>query len=152
MFFRSLVPLALCLLLSSCVTSLKTVQTPGTSLAGKKVFYVERHPEEDWGYHQMIADEMCMMGYTASAGEPYKAPANAEAIVTYDDKWHWDMSPYLLELNLRVLDPKTRSLIVKTRNYRTSLARRNPKTMAQEALRSTFGLPKKLTVWVPSKE
>jgi hypothetical protein len=139
------------IILSSC-TSLKTELTPGASLAGKNLFYVERHPEEDWGFHQMIADEMCMMGHTASAGEPHQGPAGIDAIVTYDDKWSWDLSPWMYGLDLRVLDAKTRSLIVKTSNRRGSLFRRNPKQMAQETLRATFGLPKKFTVWVPSKE
>jgi hypothetical protein len=55
-------------------------------------------------------------------------------------------------LDLRILDAKTRSLMVKTSNRRGSLFRRNPKQMAQETLRSSFGLPKKLTVWIPSSE
>jgi hypothetical protein len=58
----------------------------------------------------------------------------------------------MLELNVRVLDAQSRSLIVKGRSYRTSLARRNPKTMARETIRAIFGQPKKLTVWVPSRE
>lgn len=140
------------ILLSSCVASLKTEHTPGASLKGRDLFYVERHPDEDWGYHRMIADEMCMMGYKASAGEANQAPAGVDGIVTYDDKWTWDLSPYLYELELRILDPKDRTLLVKTRNVRSSLVRNNPKQMAQGALRSTFGLPAKLTVWVPSKE
>jgi hypothetical protein len=143
--------LALPLLFVSC-TSLKTERTPGASLEGKRLFYVERHPEEDWGFHQMIADEMCMMGYKASAGEPNQAPAGVDALVTYDDKWSWDLSPWMYGPDLRILDAKTRSLIVKTSNLRGSLFRRNPKQMAQENLRSTFGLPKKLTVWIPSSE
>jgi len=143
--------LALSLLFTSC-TSLKTQRSPGASLEGKRLFYVERHPEEDWGFHQMIADEMCMMGHTATAGEPNLAPASADAIVTYDDKWSWDLSPWMYGLDLRILDARTRTLIVKTSNRRGSLFRRNPKQMAQETLRASFGLPKKLTVWVPSSE
>lgn len=145
--------LVLPLLLASCVTSLKSERAPGaSSIVGKKLFYVERHPEEKWGFHQTIADEMSMMGYKAAAGEPHQAPAGTDAIVTYDDKWYWDLSPYMYQLDLRILDPKDRSLLVKTVNLRTSLARRNPKQMAQEALRETFGQPRKLTVWIPSKE
>jgi hypothetical protein len=118
----------------------------------KRHFYVERHPEEDWGLHQILADEISLLGYKASAGEPGRQPAVADAVVTYDDKWFWDLSPYMLELNVRVLDAQSRSLIVKGRSYRTSLARRNPKTMARETIRAIFGQPKKLTVWVPSRE
>lgn len=113
---------------------------------------MERHPKEDWGFHQMIADEMCMMGHMAAAGEPNHAPAGADAIVVYDDKWSWDLSPWMYGLDLRILDAKTRSLLVKTSNRRGSLFRRNPKQMAQETLRATFGLPKKFTVWIPSSE
>jgi hypothetical protein len=138
--------------LCSCALSLKTERAPGVSVTDKRVFYVERHPEEDWGLHQILADEISMLGYQASAGEAGRQPSNADAIVTYNDKWWWDLSPYMLELNVRVLDANSRSLIVKTRNYRTSLFRRNPKTMARETIRATFGLPKKLTVFVPSRE
>jgi hypothetical protein len=141
------------ILLSSCVqTTLETEHAPGASLRGKRLFYVERHPDEDWGFHQTIADEITMMGYKASAGEPNQGPAGVDAIVTYVDKWHWDVSPYMFSLDLRILDPKTRSLLVKTRNVRPSLVRRNPKQMAQENLRSTFGLPEQSTVWIPSTE
>ena len=143
--------LVLPLLFASC-TSLKTERTPGASIEGKRLFYVERHPEEDWGFHQVIADEMTMMGYKAAAGEPNQAPAGSDAIVTYDDKWSWDLSPWMYGLDIRILDARTRSLIVKTSNRRGSLFRRNPKQMAQEALRETFGKPRKLTVWIPSTE
>jgi hypothetical protein len=149
--FLLALPALLLPLLASC-TSLKTERTPGASLEGKRLFYVERHPEEDWGFHQMIADEMSMMGHKTAAGEPNHAPAGTDAIVTYDDKWSWDLSPWMYGLDIRILDAKTRSLLVKTSNRRGSLFRRNPKQMAQEALRETFGQPRKLTVWIPSKE
>src|SRR3954469_16362961 len=126
--------------LCSCATALKTERSPGTSITDKREFYVERHPDEEWGFHQILADEIALLGYKASAGEAGKQPRTADAIVTYNDKWWWDLSPYMLELNVRVLDAKSRSLIVKTRDYRTSLARRSPKTMAREAVRAVFGL------------
>jgi hypothetical protein len=63
--------------------------------------------------------------------------------VIYDDKWHWDITMYLLSLDLRVLDPNTRSLVAKATTYRPSLQRRSPKTMARETLQALFGGLKK---------
>ena len=136
--FLRLLAVALALLLSNCAY-LKTETVAGQSLNTKKSFYVERHPKEDWNFHQMIADEIAFRGYTASAGEPGHAPAAVDAIVTYNDRWYWDMSPYLLQLDIRILDAKTRSLIASGTSYRPSLQRKSPKNMAKETVGVIFG-------------
>ncbi len=121
----------------SCA-SIKTERTPGESLSGKKTFYVERLEGEESGLHRVIADELSLLGFAASAGEKGQGPQKVDALVTYWDKWFWDITPYLLQLDIRVIDPKTRNLIAKGTSYRPSMQRRSPKEMAKETLNAIF--------------
>lgn len=123
--------------MTSCA-SIKTERTQGESLIGKKTFYVERLDGEESGLHRVIADELSLLGFAASAGEEGRAPQKVDALVTYWDKWFWDITPYLLQLDIRIIDPKTRNLIAKGTSYRPSLQRRSPKEMVKETLNAIF--------------
>ena len=124
---------------SGCVsTSLTANKTAGADLSGLKTFYVEKLPADERNVHQVIADQLTQMGYSASAGTDSTPPAGTDAIVTYQDKWMWDFSMYMIELNIQFRDPKTRFTLVNGKSFRTSLARKSPQGMAAEVLAEIF--------------
>jgi hypothetical protein len=141
MLFHRLLAVSLALLLSNCAMR-RVDPVAGQSLKGKQSFFVERHPKEDWNFHQMIADEIAFMGFTASAGEAGQAPAGVDAIVNYDDHWSWDITPWMYMLEISILDARTRNLIISGTSARGSLERRSPTTMAKETLGVIFGTVK----------
>ena len=55
---------------------------------------------------QLIADKLRSKGVTVTTGvDP--APSNVDAVVTYVDKWMWDITMYMLELTITIRDPKS---------------------------------------------
>ena len=138
---KYVVPFLLTLLVglsSGCVTQLKSDISPGTNLKAIKQFYVVRLPADQRGVEKLIADRLNLMGYKATAGEKAAVPAEAEAIVTYQDKWMWDITMYMIELNVQVRQPKTEITMATGHTLRTSLARKSPADMVEEVLTDLF--------------
>ena len=83
--------------------------------------------------NSMIANRLKRAGFEATAGmDVSDAPADVDAIVTYEDHWQWDMSNYLIVLRIDFRDPKTQELLASGQSYRTSLDRKPPAFMVDE--------------------
>ena len=74
------------------------------------------------------------MGYPASAGEKDEIPEDVDTLITYRDNWRWDITNYMIKINIQFKDGKSRELIVSGESYRTSLARKSPEEMIKETL------------------
>ena len=125
-------------LTSGCVTKLNSTVSPGTNLKTLKKFYVVRLAADQRGIEKVISDRLNVMGYKATAGEKTAVPDDAEAIVTYQDKWMWDLTMYMIELNVQVRQPKTDIAMATGHSLRTSLARKSPPEMVEEVLTDLF--------------
>ncbi|MBI3885568.1 MAG: hypothetical protein HY302_07545 [Opitutae bacterium] len=124
--------------LSGCVTQLKSDITPGTNLKALKTFYVVRLPADQRGTDKLIADRLSVMGYKATSGEKSAVPGDVDAVVTYQDKWMWDITMYMIELNVQVRQPKTEIALATGHSLRTSLVRKSPAAMVEEVLGDLF--------------
>ncbi len=126
-------------LTSGCVvTQLKSEVVPGNDLKALKKFYVIHLASDQRGVEKLIADRLNIMGYQATAGEKSAMPDDAQAIVTYQDKWMWDITMYMIELNVQIRQPKTEMAIATGHSLRTSLARKSPPEMVEEVLTDLF--------------
>jgi hypothetical protein len=125
-------------LTSGCVTKLNSSVAPGTDLKAIKSFHVVRLPADERGVEKLIADRLNTMGYKATSGEKSATPETAEAIVTYQDKWMWDITMYMIELNIQIRQPKTDVALATGHSLRTSLARKSPAEMVNEVLTDIF--------------
>lgn len=131
--------LAFTLLIAGCVsTSLEGDVDPNIDMANLNTFYVLRQPKDDKGIEKLIAAELQSYGKNSSYGNDSSPPEEVDAVVTYIDKWMWDITMYLLELTIEVRDPKTNYIFAKGHSYRTSLARRSPEAMVEEVLSTIF--------------
>ena len=81
-----------------------------------------------------ITDEISLLGYDVSKGKKEEIPEDTKAIVSYTDGWYWDMSMYMLSLEMIVREKATNDYIAESFVERTSLIRKNTKEMAREAL------------------
>lgn len=125
----------LLIVLSSCVnTQLTGDVDPSVDLSSLKSFYVVREADDDRGIEELIAAELNAMGMTASSGDAAEPPSPVDAVVTYQDKWMWDITMYMLELNIDFRDPETNYPFATARSYRTSLARKSKEEMVSEVL------------------
>jgi hypothetical protein len=117
---------------------MSATKDPSTDLGKLKAFYVVHLPADDRNIDKIIADQLNLMGYKATAGESSSTPANVDAVVTYQDRWMWDITMYMIELNIQVRDPQTNFVLASGRSMRPSLERKSPPDMAQEVLQSIF--------------
>jgi hypothetical protein len=57
-----------------------------------------------------------------TAGATGQRPANASFVVTYVDRWAWDMRTFLRDIGIEVRDAKTGAIVADARSYQSSLA------------------------------
>lgn len=127
------------LLISGCVnTELVSDIDPSADLVSLQSFYVAKSPTDDRGIEAIIAAELNAMGKDATSGSDPKPTVAVDAVVTYVDKWMWDITMYLIELTVDLHDPATDYRFATARSYRTSLARKSPEEMVNEVLGKLF--------------
>ena len=111
---------------------------PGKDIVEADVFYVERFSPDNRDLHKLIADNLSTRGYTVTFGEEGGAPDNATVVVTYVDKWMWDITMYLIELTITFREPETGAALGSGNSYHTSLTRLSPEAMVDEVLNNIF--------------
>jgi hypothetical protein len=110
---------------------------PSTNLSALKTMYVKKIPADDGGTNLLIADRLRTKGVTVTTGTE-APPSNVDAVVTYIDKWMWDMTMYMLELTVIIRDPKTDFPLATGNSYHTSLTRLSPREMANEVVDNIY--------------
>jgi hypothetical protein len=125
---------AVCLALTGCMNRATATFAPERDMSDSDVIYVERFDPDRRHLNRIIADQLALMGYAASAGEPENRPDETTVLVTYVDKWQWDMSNYLIELTVTFRDPDTGIAFASGNSMHTSLTRKSPEEMIEEVL------------------
>lgn len=124
---------------SGCsVTQLQSNIVPGNNIKALKKFYVVKLEADQRGVERIIAARLKLMGYEATSGERSAMPADTEAVVTYQDKWMWDITMYMIQLDVQLRQPKTEITMATGHSLRTSLVRKSPEEMVQEVLADIF--------------
>jgi hypothetical protein len=102
-----------------------------------KTIYVMHQPKDKERIDALIADNLRLRGVKASNGDG-PAPSNADAVITYVDKWMWDITMYLLQLTVTVRDPKTDYPMASANSLHGSLTRLSPTEMVAETLNNIY--------------
>jgi hypothetical protein len=130
----TLLLLAAMALTSGCATNRATATLmPGADLSKVKTVYVVKLPNDDRGVGDLIQTNLAKRGYQADIGPEQKPPYKTDAVVTYVDKWMWDITMYLLELTITVRD-KTDFPLATGNSLHTSLTRKSPPEMVDEVV------------------
>ena len=109
---------------------------PSANLTSLKTMYVKKIPADDSTY-ALIADKLRTKGVTVTTGSD-AAPSNVDAVVTYIDKWMWDITMYMLELTITIRDPKTDFPLATGNSFHTSLTRLSPQEMVNEVVDNIY--------------
>jgi hypothetical protein len=126
-------------LMSGCAVNQATASvTPGTDLKAMKSFYVVKAAEEKRDTNQLIVDFLTKKGYAATTGPELTPPYNADGVVTYIDKWFWDITMYMLELTINVRNPKDNFPVAVGNSLHTSLTRLSPPEMVGEVMSNIY--------------
>jgi hypothetical protein len=124
--------------ISGCANRAVAELTPGTDLTKLQSFYVVKFAPDGRGINVLIRDRLVLMGYSAKTGSETNIPDNVDAVVTYEDKWMWDITMYMIELTITMRDPKSSFPLATGNSYHTSLTRLSPEEMVAEVLTSIF--------------
>lgn len=135
MFHRLVLVLCVCfaLLQSGCaVNRSSSTVDPGTNWQTIKSIHVVKQPKDTHDIHLLIAEKLKANGFSVTVDPEPKA--GAQALVTYTDKWMWDLTMYLLELTVVVRDSNNDFPLASGNSYHTSLTRKSPKEMVDEVM------------------
>jgi hypothetical protein len=125
------------ILLSACATS-NSARAPDVDLNRFKTFYVTRLSSDERGIEKLIASRLTAMGYESSSGDAPTPPSPVDAIVTYQDRWVWDLTTYMIRLNIQIRDGNTGAVVANGEVMRPSLQRKSPEGMVEETLGVVF--------------
>ena len=132
---KGLLLAALPLLITGCaMTKLQSSLTPGAKFDELGKTFVAHFEPDKRDLHSIIADKLTLMGHPATAGEKSDMPDDIDTLVTYKDHWMWDITNYMIRLNIQFRNGKSNELIITGESYRTSLARKSPAEMIEETL------------------
>jgi len=123
---------------TGCSSTLEAKRAPGTDLSILKTFYVQKLPADGRGIEQLIADRLNLMSFRAVSGANETPSSPVDAIVTYQDKWMWDITMYMLQLSIQLREPQSRMVLATGQSMRTSLVRKDPEGMVDEVLTEIF--------------
>jgi hypothetical protein len=128
---------------AGCSNTATATLSPGTDLNRIKTFYVVHQPRDTHNLHNLIRDRLVKEGQTATAGpELEKSSYRVDSIVTYVDRWTWDITLYLLELTITFRDANNDFPIAVGQSYHTSLTRKSPDEMVDEVITNIFSAAK----------
>ena len=127
----------LLVLFAGCASNRATATVdPSTNLQAIKRVHVVQLPDDGYNVNQTIADKLNAMGLQATTSKDKRK--DVDAIVTYWDKWMWDITMYLLELTIVFRDPATDFPLATGNSMHTSLSRLSQQAMVDEVLGNIF--------------
>ena len=108
---------------------------PSADFRNIQTLYVKKLPADEREINKVLQDKLIEFGFDATTGSEAKPAGSVDAIVTYEDRWMWDMTMYMLSIDIHFLNPETEYEFASGSSYRTSLVRKPPEEMVDEALR-----------------
>lgn len=105
--------------------------------------YIVPEVEDRSGIANLFATDLKARGLDASVGVDDRraiALAKPDAVLFYQSRWWWDLTPYLLSLDAQLRDPTTNTVLAAAQSYRPSLQRVEPRKMVHEVADALFGV------------
>ena len=109
---------------------------PAARLDTLKTLHVKTLEKDTRGTDQLIAKNLRERGFKVTTGA--QAPGPIDGVVTYADKWFWDITMYMLELTVQIKEPKTDYPLATGNSFHTSLTRKSPPEMVNEVMGNIF--------------
>ena len=117
---------------------IKSDSDPNFDLTSLNTFYVQKFSPDKRGLEKIIVNKLNEFGFQATSGVDAVPPYPVDALVTYKDRWMWDITNYMLEIQIELRNPESNFMFASGKSYRTSLARKSPGEMIDEVFRDLF--------------
>ena len=102
-------------------------------LSKVKTIYIVHAEKDNHQVDQDLKTAFEKHGYVVTTGPALAPPYPQDAVVTYVDKWMWDLTMYMIELTVTVRNP-TNFPMATGNSLHTSLTRKSPAEMADEVV------------------
>ena len=86
------------------------------------VFWVENHGADNRNLEQIIATALQSRGLQASGGQQNARPADFDFLVTYADRWSWDMRTFLMKITIKVEDTTSGQIVATSESHQDSFS------------------------------
>ena len=139
---RTLLILFAVLSFTTGCASYSSWKDPKVQLQQRKEFYVESELADGQKLHVAIAEALRVRGYKASSGYLTMIPKDADTIVSFQSRWTWDFSTYLIELDMQVRDAKTGKILATVNYHRPGVGGTSTEALIERVLNELVG-PKK---------
>jgi hypothetical protein len=126
--------LAAALLLFAGCASNYAWKDPKVDLLERTHFYVESELADSHQLHIAIAEQLNEMGYHATSGYLTMMPKDADALVSFNSRWTWDFTNYLIELNIQVRDPVSGKILASAGYHRPGIGGTSTKDLLHRTL------------------
>lgn len=127
----------LLLTLSNCSHQSTRQLSPGygeSRVAKLRTFYVRKHADDDYNLDEDIVVQLQEMGYRASSGTAQLPAGKVDAVITYNDRWVWDITMYMLSLDVQLREPGSDYNLASAKTLRSSVIRKSQREMVRETL------------------
>jgi hypothetical protein len=118
---RSGVMLLVVGLLAGCVGTTTGQLNLAPDAARQATYFVELHDKDARNLAATIAERMQVRGLRAVSGTSAQRSPEAQYVVTYTDRWMWDMRMYLFDLRIDLRDAGTQSIVGYGQSMQSSL-------------------------------
>ena len=85
-------------------------------------YFVENHGRDGRHIEVMIAGALQRRGLSVTSGGRGERPEGVDYVVTYVDRWQWDMRTYLMDLRIQIRDANSGSIVGEGHSYQPSLS------------------------------
>lgn len=97
--------------LTGCIANTAGQMTLPPDVSARGTYFVERGAADSRDLATTIATRMRARGLNATAGAAGETRPGVDYVVTYTDRWFWDMRTYLADLRIEVRDAKDHSIV-----------------------------------------
>lgn len=129
---------ALALLACGCA-SVSTAPVSRAKLQKIQFIRIEPLPNDQHGMDKLIAADLKSRGFDVEIGTSQAGGRRPDAILCYQDKWMWDLSMYLLCLDVQLRSAKTRVIVAQGQSFQPSLERKPPEFVVHRLLDDVIG-------------
>lgn len=113
---------------------------PDISINDYQNYYLIPDEDDTRGVGEAIYSDLKSRGFNVEVGPEERISESTEIKVTYETKWWWDLTYYLLDLIIYLKDPKTDLLMASGQSHRPSLDRKPADEMVREVMDTILGV------------
>jgi predicted CopG family antitoxin len=137
--YKIFIIVALFLSIAGCSSTIGGYIVPGESIDRNLVYKIEKNKTDERGLSEIILRQLKKKGLKVFI-ESSDTSKDYDVKIIYGGQWQWDMTWYLLNVDIRFYEKEPSLLLASAYSHRTSLVRKNPTEVVDEAISALFTL------------